>query len=635
MGTSVTFTTNLGSFVVTLLDDAAPQSVADFLSYVTDLSAGYNAENSFFHRLASGFVLQGGGYGVQGGKVITIPTHAPVVNEYSAAHPNVAGTVAFAKVGGDPNSATDQFFINLADNSSNLDNQNGGFTVFGVVSTGFDVVLKIAQLPVVAEPSPLDSLPVEHGVTAQTAMVNDLVFFNVVVNEATTDDASLHPFASARVTDTAASETARVTYAGANGALSGGGFAGSAGDYSVTGTPAQVQAALQALVFTPTAHQVATGQSVTTPFTITLTAGTTVHTDTTFAVTATSAAAPGGGGVVLTGGAQAATLQGTAGNDTLTAGSAGDTLVGGAGSDVLTGGAGVDTAAYAGFAHDYALALGGGSGTVAGGREGGTDTLSALEDVKFLDGVLTFDPHSTAAEVVRLYDSFLGRAPDVAGFNSYLNFVASGHSFQEMADNAAASPEFANATAGLTDTQYVTYVYEHSLHREPDAGGLQTYVADLQNGTFTRTSLIVQAAESPEHIALTASVVAHGLWIPDETVEGLELLYDAAVHRQPDATGLAGYGAMLASGTSFRQIANQMASSAEFQAAHGGQSAADYIDSLYVAEVGRHADATGLAAYTTELANGHTRGDILYETAMSQEHQSHVLAFYDPLLMGS
>ena len=89
--------------------------------------------------------------------------------------------------------------------------------------------------------------------------------------------------------------------------------------------------------------------------------------------------------------------------------------------------------------------------------------------------------------------------------------MASGHSVQDMADNAAASPEFANATANLTDTQYVTYVYEHSLHRQPDAGGLQTYVADLEDGTFTRTSLIAQATESPEHVALTASVVAQGL----------------------------------------------------------------------------------------------------------------------------
>ena len=342
--------------------------------------------------------------------------------------------------------------------------------------------------------------------------------------------------------------------------------------------------------------------------------------------------APETPGVGTAGTGQGDSLTGQAGVDTLSGFGGNDTLTGGPGSDTLDGGAGLDTATYAGFAHDYALALNAGAGTVAGGREGGTDMLTSIENVQFQDGVLTFDRDSAAAQIVRLYDSFLGRAPDPGGFEGYLRYVAEGHSFQDIANNAAASPEFADATAGLNDTQYVTYVYEHSLHREPDPTGLATYVADLEDGAFTRTSMIVQAAESPEHVALTADVVAAGLWVPNETVEGLELLYDAAVQRQPDASGLKGYGDLLASGASFRQIANQMAASAEFQAAHSGQSDAQYVDSLYVAEVGRHADAAGLAAYTAELAGGHTRGDILYETAMSQEHQSHVLAFYDPLL---
>ena len=255
-----------------------------------------------------------------------------------------------------------------------------------------------------------------------------------------------------------------------------------------------------------------------------------------------------------------------------------------------------------------------------------------IEDATFLDGTLTYDTASTAAQIYRLYDSFLGRAPDAAGFVGYLRLVASGESFQQIAANAAASPEFANATAGLSDSQYVTYVYEHSLHREPDAGGLQTYVADLQNGTYTRAGMIVQAAESPEHLALTSSAITAGLWVPNEKVEGLEVLYDAAVQRQPDASGLAGYGALLGAGSTLRQIANQMASSAEFLAHHGSQSDSDYIDSLYVAEVGRHADSFGLNAYLDELAHGYTRGDVLWQTAVSQEHQSHVLAFYDPLL---
>ncbi len=327
-------------------------------------------------------------------------------------------------------------------------------------------------------------------------------------------------------------------------------------------------------------------------------------------------------------------LVGTADGETIQGAGGDDTIVASGGHDVLDGGSGDDLVRFAGFAHDYRFSLQGATGSVSGGVEAAHDALSSIESVQFLDGVLTFDPASTAAQIVRLYDSFLGRAPDAAGFDSYLNYVAQGHSFQDMANNAAASPEFANATAGLTDDQYITYVYEHSLHREPDAYGLQQYEQALHDGTLTRTSMIVQAAESPEHVALTASIVAQGLWIPDAHVEGLELLYDAAVQRQPDPTGIAGYSAELSSGETFRQIADQMAASAEFQAAHAGQSDAQYVDSLYVAEVGRHADPTGLAAYTAELVNGHSRGDILYETAMSQEHQSHVLAFYDPLLIG-
>ena len=332
------------------------------------------------------------------------------------------------------------------------------------------------------------------------------------------------------------------------------------------------------------------------------------------------------------GGSGADSITGNGVGNYLYGGAGNDTLLGGGGNDTLDGGDGTDHAVFSGFAHDYRLQLTGGAGTVTGGPEGGTDHLASIEYAQFNDGYLTFDTASTAAQIFRLYDSFLGRAPDVGGFDSYLRLAEDGKTFQDLAANAAASPEFAAATAGLTDTQYVTYVYEHSLHREPDPTGLQTYLNDLENGTYTRTSMIVQAAESPEHIALTAGEIGAGLWVPDEKVEALELLYDAAVQRQPDPTGIAGYGALLSSGTTLRQVANQMSNSAEFLAHHAGQTDAQYVDSLYVAELGRHADSAGLTSYVDQLASGYTRGDVLWETALSQEHQSHVLAFYDPLL---
>ncbi len=336
---------------------------------------------------------------------------------------------------------------------------------------------------------------------------------------------------------------------------------------------------------------------------------------------------------LVAGTASADELRGTAASESLAGGAGDDILHASGGHDVLDGGAGTDTAVFAGFAHDYTISTVNGATVISGGPEGGVTTLANIEDVQFLDGTLTFDAQGDAAKILRLYDGFLGRAPDAAGLEGYLKYIANGHTLADMAANAYASPEFQSHTASLNDTQYVEYVYETALHRQADPGGLATYVADLENGTFTRASLILQAAESPEHTALLSGAIAQGVWEPNQTVEAIELLYDGAVQRQPDASGLAGYGALVASGTTFKEIANQMASSAEFLSVHGSQTDAQYVDSLYVATVGRHADAFGLAAYTDELAHGYSRGDVLFQMAMSQEHQSHVLSTFDPLLL--
>ncbi|HEY2029771.1 MAG TPA: peptidylprolyl isomerase [Myxococcales bacterium] len=126
--THVRFTTNLGNIDVTLRPDAAPKTVANFLDYVN--RGAY--DQSIFHRLVPGFVLQGGGYFTAGDNLDTIVAGSAIVNEFQLS--NTRGTVAMAKLGTDPNSAVDQFFFNLADNSKTLDAQNGGFTVFAQVT---------------------------------------------------------------------------------------------------------------------------------------------------------------------------------------------------------------------------------------------------------------------------------------------------------------------------------------------------------------------------------------------------------------------------------------------------------------------------------------------------------------------
>jgi len=156
-GQTVRFKTALGDIDVQLLPESAPATVRNFLNYMN--KGAY--DKSFIHRSVAGFIVQGGGYRFTG-SVSEIPQDAPVRNEFRLS--NLRGTIAMAKLGNDPNSATNQWFFNLGDNSRNLNNQNGGFTVFGRVanSASQGIVDRIAAVPVPNPPifaSPFDQLP--------------------------------------------------------------------------------------------------------------------------------------------------------------------------------------------------------------------------------------------------------------------------------------------------------------------------------------------------------------------------------------------------------------------------------------------------------------------------------------------
>ncbi len=124
----------IDSVYIELFDDT-PLTRDNFLNYVND--GDYNGV--VMHRSVPGFVLQGGGYTWSGSAFVDIPSDGPVLNEFGRS--NVRGTLAMAKLApppegpahGGPDSATNEFFFNYGDNSANLDNQNGGFTVFARV----------------------------------------------------------------------------------------------------------------------------------------------------------------------------------------------------------------------------------------------------------------------------------------------------------------------------------------------------------------------------------------------------------------------------------------------------------------------------------------------------------------------
>lgn len=170
----VRFNTSEGPVDVELFDRQTPLTVANFLNYVT--RGDYSS--SIFHRLVSGFVLQGGGFnferGVGGGTLPAITTDPPVLNEPGIS--NLRGTIAMAKLGSDPNSATSQWFFNLGNNSANLDNQNGGFTVFGQITSGQDHIDKLATYPITDHGGVFNEIPLQNY--TGTSFPTDTVFGN-------------------------------------------------------------------------------------------------------------------------------------------------------------------------------------------------------------------------------------------------------------------------------------------------------------------------------------------------------------------------------------------------------------------------------------------------------------------------
>jgi cyclophilin family peptidyl-prolyl cis-trans isomerase len=180
--------TDLGALDLLMLDSVAPITVANFMNYV-----GRNDyDNTFIHRSAPGFVVQGGGYIMTGapgtffsGGTQHIPEDPPIVNEFNLS--NVRGTVAMAKLSTGPDTATSEWFVNLADNSGSpnfLDTTNGGYTVFAQVQGNgmsiFDTIttlptcLSVVPIALFCQPPYAKELPLadSSGVFDNTTLIN-------------------------------------------------------------------------------------------------------------------------------------------------------------------------------------------------------------------------------------------------------------------------------------------------------------------------------------------------------------------------------------------------------------------------------------------------------------------------------
>jgi len=145
--------TTMGNITIELYPDKAPITVANFKQYVKE---GFY-DNTIFHRIIAGFMVQGGGMDTNGNEKTT---HAPIKLESNNGLSNKIGTIAMARTS-DDNSATSQFFINVADNTF-LDYgvRDNGYAVFGKVIDGMDVVNKMSNVQTDSNDEPLSQIKI-------------------------------------------------------------------------------------------------------------------------------------------------------------------------------------------------------------------------------------------------------------------------------------------------------------------------------------------------------------------------------------------------------------------------------------------------------------------------------------------
>jgi peptidyl-prolyl cis-trans isomerase A (cyclophilin A)/peptidyl-prolyl cis-trans isomerase B (cyclophilin B) len=159
--------TTLGAIVVELNADKAPLTVENFLQYVKN----GHYDGTVFHRVIPGFMIQSGGFTADFKEK---PTRAPIRNEAGNGLRNAVGTLAMARTS-DPHSASAQFFINVADNTSlnfRFPTQEGyGYAVFGKVVKGMDVVERIVKVQTGPGPASHQNVPVKPVIIEQARLI--------------------------------------------------------------------------------------------------------------------------------------------------------------------------------------------------------------------------------------------------------------------------------------------------------------------------------------------------------------------------------------------------------------------------------------------------------------------------------
>jgi serralysin len=207
-------------------------------------------------------------------------------------------------------------------------------------------------------------------------------------------------------------------------------------------------------------------------------------------------------------------LRGGSGTDRLSGDFGNDHLEGGAGDDHLDGGVGADYAVYRGKSSEYSI-IPDASGAVIvkdlSLDRDGSDTLSNVERIKFVDTVLGLDTAGNAGQAYRLYKAAFDRTPDDVGLGGWIKHLDGGTTLSCVADGFIASAEFgAKYGTHTSNDEFVNLLYRNALHREAEAAGHDNWIGELNNG-MSRSDLLIAFSESAENQEQTIGLVAHGI----------------------------------------------------------------------------------------------------------------------------
>ncbi len=190
---------------------------------------------------------------------------------------------------------------------------------------------------------------------------------------------------------------------------------------------------------------------------------------------------------------------------------ANDRIVAGDGNETIDGGAGRDTVVEAGVRANYTVLAGGGGFTVADNvGSGGTDVLQNVEKVHFTDQDVSFEINGPAGQAYRLYQATFDRVPDLAGLGFWVGGMEGGVSLEAAAAAFIQSAEFTATYGGVDNRTFASLLYQHTLHRAPDAAGLDWWTARLDEGA-ARSSVLAAFSESPENQAQVIGAIQNGI----------------------------------------------------------------------------------------------------------------------------